>query len=104
MAATCRSCGAPVIWCLTANGKRMPLDAEPADDGDFVLAYGDPPLASRAPGRSLFDEDLFTSHFATCPDADQWRQRPTQVCQCVACGHKFVNRTSACPKCKEMVP
>lgn len=62
MAATCRSCGAPVIWCLTANGKRLPLDA------------------------------------------DQWRQRPTQVCQCVACGHKFVNRTSACPKCKEMVP
>lgn len=41
---TCRSCGATVRWAETKTGKKMPLDA----DG--------------------------TSHFATCPDADQWRK------------------------------
>lgn len=41
----CRSCHAPVLWRLTAKGKRAPFD----QDG--------------------------TSHFATCPDATRWRKR-----------------------------
>lgn len=45
----CRSCGEPIIWCLTAKGKKMPVDV-PDDDGPT------------------------TSHFATCPDAGQWRK------------------------------
>jgi hypothetical protein len=44
--ATCRSCGAEVLWVETKRGKRAPLNA----DG--------------------------TSHFANCPQADQWRKRP----------------------------
>jgi len=45
----CRSCGEPIIWCLTARGKKMPVD-EPDDDGPT------------------------TSHFATCKDAGKWRK------------------------------
>lgn len=41
----CRSCGAPIWWIRTKAGKRAPVDA----DG--------------------------TNHFATCPQADQWRKR-----------------------------
>jgi len=41
----CRSCGATVMWCLTSNGKKAPIDR----DGK--------------------------SHFATCPQADSWRKR-----------------------------
>ena len=26
---TCRSCGAAILWAVTPNGKKMPLDAEP---------------------------------------------------------------------------
>ncbi len=40
----CRSCGELVHWTLTKAGKRAPLNR----DG--------------------------TSHFATCPQADQWRR------------------------------
>lgn len=45
----CRSCGEPIIWCITAKGKKMPVD----------IPEGDEPT---------------TSHFATCPDAEQWRK------------------------------
>lgn len=31
-----RSCGAPIIWTETVNGKRMPVDKEPLA-GTFVL-------------------------------------------------------------------
>lgn len=44
----CRSCGEPIIWCITAKGKKMPVDM-PEDDAPT------------------------TSHFATCPEADKWR-------------------------------
>ncbi len=46
----CRSCGEPIIWCITASGKKMPVD-EPEDDAPT------------------------TSHFATCPEADTWRKK-----------------------------
>lgn len=57
---TCRSCGAPVVWVVTARGKRMPLD---------------PPLVT------VVDDDGRThrgrvSHFATCPDASKHRRKP----------------------------
>lgn len=41
---TCRSCHAVVLWCFTPNEKKAPIDP----DGK--------------------------SHFATCPEADQWRK------------------------------
>jgi hypothetical protein len=79
----CRSCGAPIMWATTVNGARMPLDDEPVPGGTFVLsdptpgAYAptalhysppdDPPL----PG--MPEPPRFVSHYATCPDADQWR-------------------------------
>ncbi len=45
----CRSCGASILWCITAKGKKMPVD----------IPEGDEPT---------------TSHFATCPEADTWRK------------------------------
>ncbi len=47
--AECKSCGAPILWCVTAKGKKMPVDV-PTDDTPT------------------------TSHFATCPDANTWRK------------------------------
>lgn len=40
----CRSCDAPIVWCVTPRGKRAPVNA----DG--------------------------TSHFSNCPEADRWRK------------------------------
>jgi len=47
----CRSCGAPVIWIVTAKGKRMPVEAEGAKRGE--------------------------SHFAHCEHAADWRKPRT---------------------------
>jgi hypothetical protein len=71
--ARCRSCEAPILWAETINGKRIPLDEAPVEDGRFVLdeTY-DPPLAEYAKGGD--PREKFTSHFATCAQADRWRK------------------------------
>lgn len=73
MAATCRSCGADIIWVVNTNGKKVPLDEKPITgpvydirgtfDGTQIAA----PVAIDPPGRPLF-----RSHFETCPDAKDW--------------------------------
>ena len=75
--AACRSCDAPIIWTVTTNGKRMPVDADPivAARG-FRLddeVEGEAPLAifTQTPAA---DERLFVSHFSTCPNAAQHRR------------------------------
>lgn len=45
MPASCRSCRAPILWCRTPAGKSAPMQP----DG--------------------------VNHFATCPQASQWRRR-----------------------------
>ena len=58
----CKKCGAPMKWVKSKAGKWMPLDAEPLKvvtqdaDGDWVVVTA------------------YTSHFATCPNADEFRK------------------------------
>jgi hypothetical protein len=86
MTATCGSCGAPIRWAVTVNGKRMPVDDQPVPDGNLVLS--DPTPGAYAPTAAhyvqpdqltLFGDEppRFTSHFATCPNADQHRRTRT---------------------------
>lgn len=49
--AYCRTCGKPIVWCVTENDKRMPLDAEP--ERRFVL---DPCEVCAGSGKLLTDE------------------------------------------------
>lgn len=56
---TCRSCGAAVVWTVTAAGRRMPMDANPT----LQAALVGPP------------QPTYVSHFATCPQAETWRKR-----------------------------
>jgi hypothetical protein len=53
----CRSCRARIIWLPTAGGKTAPVDADTVDAEDEVFE----------PGKHI-------SHFASCPQADQWRK------------------------------
>lgn len=81
MSATCKSCGAAIIWGKTAKGKAMPLVADPY--GDLVLA-GNPPVVERVASpssalqRAVQDEFIagrqYHSHFADCPNAAQHRK------------------------------
>ncbi len=61
----CRSCGAEIVWALTDKGKRMPLDA--LAERRFVLKTVGGQL-------TCLSEPVYTSHFVTCPDADQHRK------------------------------
>lgn len=69
----CRSCNAPVRWVSTALGKRMPIDAVPTDAGTIVVDAG---VATVVAPEDLFDtrQPRYTSHFATCPQAAEWRK------------------------------
>jgi len=80
----CRSCGAKILWAVTEKGKRMPLDAEPSEAGNIFLQHrpNQNPLAvytteeqRKATKGTLMEHRLFTSHFATCPQAKKWRKK-----------------------------
>lgn len=64
--ATCRSCGAEIIWKHTKAGNAMPLDAKPVsmaamlEDGDTVDLVR-----------------VYMPHWATCPYADSHRRQTT---------------------------
>jgi hypothetical protein len=65
MSATCRSCGAAIVWVLTEHNRRMPLDAKP--EKRFVVEeHKEAPLAIAT--------DTYVSHFSTCPNAAQHRK------------------------------
>jgi hypothetical protein len=70
--ATCRSCGAQIVWAVTEAGKRMPVDPEPSPDGNVEL-IGSPehPRAVVHGTRPLFGPPLHLAHFVTCTN---WRR------------------------------
>lgn len=77
--ATCASCGAPIVWAETVNGHPMPVDAEARTDGNITLIEREtlPPVAlyGKVTQPELGDPPRYVSHFATCPQATQWRRR-----------------------------
>lgn len=58
----CKSCGAPVRWVTMASGKPMLVNV-PGETRVVVVA-----------GVGRMDR-AYTSHFATCPNADDHRRR-----------------------------
>lgn len=83
----CRSCRAPIVWALTENGRRIPLDRDPYEGGSpsglfsvrevVVEGSGRRSLLAIAATPDAFPgETLYRSHFATCPNAEQHRKGP----------------------------
>lgn len=61
----CKTCGAEIVWGVTINDKRVPLDPPEkrfVHIGDTLGA----PLVQV--------QDTWLSHFATCPQADEHRK------------------------------
>lgn len=78
--AACRSCGAEIHWGRDAAGKRVPVDAAPREDGNLAVqlqaAGGELHVRTlRKDGVLTVHEWRAVSHFATCPDAQKWRER-----------------------------
>lgn len=59
--AECKSCKAQIIWAETDKGKKIPLDVKA--EKRFIIK-----------GCVALIVDTYTSHFATCPDADKFRK------------------------------
>lgn len=73
----CRSCGAKVFFAKhVLTGKRMIIDSEPSGDGNIVIEPDGKArvIAGRLEHAMYADRDRFTTHFATCPNAKQWRK------------------------------
>lgn len=71
----CRSCRAPIVWARTVGGKLAPIDVEPVETGNVVFlddnraeTLGPLELELLDPRRARF-----LNHFATCPDAADWK-------------------------------
>ena len=62
--ATCKSCGAEIVWMKTKKDKNICVDLPDPDD----------PLREEVLEAELFDRDRFTTHFETCPNADSHRK------------------------------
>lgn len=70
--ATCRSCGAQILWANTPKGKAIPLDAVQVPHKGNVRVNG-----RRGRRVAIFVEagqGNYQAHFATCPDADAHRK------------------------------
>lgn len=72
----CRSCGAAILWGETANGAKMPLDAEPHVNGNIAIRAG---VIVVLPKEDLFSERRegevrYKSHFASCTHPERHRK------------------------------
>lgn len=80
LTARCRSCGRPIHWAVSERwGTKMPIDVNPVPDGNVQLIMGAAgALLARIAStpRNLPPGALrYTSHFATCEHAAQWKKR-----------------------------
>lgn len=72
-------CGAAIIWTTNVTtGRRMPVDAEPDEAGTIVLVSGNDGPEARVltrdeVARRPTTRGLYVSHFATCPNAGEFR-------------------------------
>ena len=81
----CKSCGAPIVWIKTTNGRPMPCDAEAVNyqenyKGKDVIVTPEGKVIRGSvikPDGGLLqpviDGEGYISHFATCPYADKHR-------------------------------
>jgi len=62
MSTPCRSCGEEIVFVKTAAGKKMPIDADTWTEGE-----------------EYFEPRVHRSHFATCPQAEQFRKKQSSA-------------------------
>lgn len=75
----CKSCGAPIVWCLNHKGTKVPFDVRPTNQphGAYTIERDEAgqliaePIADKGP--EVSERPWFRSHFATCKDAKSWK-------------------------------
>jgi hypothetical protein len=77
MPVPCKSCGRPIIFAITAKGRRMPLDADPVAGGNVLVTQEDEDLRAAVVDSASqpVTRPLYRSHFVSCPNAARHRRR-----------------------------
>ena len=71
---TCKGCGASILWATAAvTGKVMPLNLPPDPEGNLMVGSDGKVRAVGGDGGGR----RYSSHFATCPRAGDFRKRAT---------------------------
>ena len=79
--AKCDACEADIRFAFTKNGKQTPVDLKPSLEGTIRLVVrGDRIEADELTGFELMsahlaEEELYTTHWATCTEPDRFRKR-----------------------------
>jgi hypothetical protein len=72
----CRYCPAEIMWAVTENGIRIPLDPSPSPKGNVMLEFqadGTPIATVVDPSKAV--GQFWIAHFATCPGAQKARRK-----------------------------
>lgn len=70
----CTSCGGRIVWAVTVQGKRIPLDADPHPFGTFGLVDNKAIPLTDAMREGAFAGERYATHFITCPNAKTHRK------------------------------
>lgn len=62
----CKGCGKEIVWGITSEGKRIPLDPKPP-----VYRLETKPDAEKTTEAERM-ANTYVSHFATCPQANRF--------------------------------
>jgi hypothetical protein len=64
----CRSCEAAIVWAITLNGSKAPINADfaPLESKKFKIAGGVEVEIIAVSNKA--------AHFSTCPQKNQWRK------------------------------
>lgn len=69
----CRFCRAPIYWTRTTSGRPMAVNAAPDPNGGLLLSDRDGVLLAQVVPASMGSTVRHRPHFATCPNAKDWR-------------------------------
>jgi len=71
----CRSCQAPIVFARNRSNRVAPFEPDP--NGEWTIENGKATHVGPAPAQLAIGakSPRFTSHFARCPAADQWRRK-----------------------------
>lgn len=83
---TCRSCGAPIIWIKTVQGKSMPCDPdeivywEKAGASGKIVTLNGEVISCKFEGEPNKATGIgYRPHWATCPHASSFRRAKPNV-------------------------
>ena len=69
----CNACKSRIFFAPTVAGKSVPLDAEPAEKGNYwINANG---VAHCLKKGETTDQPRYISHYATCTDPGRFRKK-----------------------------